>query len=67
MSKKAAVLTRFVYEKCWKPVSKEEAVRLIGEEMPETDAEATWRYIEGETKRGKTVTLGECQFKSAED
>ena len=67
LSKKAAILTRFVYEKRWIPVTKEEAVRLIAEEMPETDAEATWRYIETETKKGKTVTLGECRFKSTED
>ncbi len=36
---------------------------MIEEEMPETDAEGTLRYILNEIKRGKTVTLGSCRFK----
>jgi hypothetical protein len=36
---------------------------MIAEEMPQTDAEATLRYIEEEIVRGKTVTLGTCSFK----
>jgi hypothetical protein len=57
------LLTRFVNEKRWIPTRREEALRLIKEEMPQTDAEATLRYIESEIKLGKTVTLGTCSFK----
>ena len=38
---------------------------VITEEMPETDAEGTLRYILFYLSRGKTVTLGACKFKSA--
>ena len=38
---------------------------MISEEMPETDAEGTLKYILTEIAKGKTVTLGESRFKSA--
>jgi len=63
LSETARLLTRFVREKRWVPTSRKDALRLIQEEMPQTDAEATLAYIEAETARGKTVTLGECCFK----
>ena len=37
---------------------------MINEEMPETDAEGTLKYILSEIDKGKTVTLGECRFKA---
>ena len=37
---------------------------MIEEEMPETDAKGTLTYIMSEIKKGKTVTLGDCRFKS---
>jgi len=61
--KKKTFLTRFVNEKRWVATSRKDALRLVQEEMPHTDAEATLRYIEGEIAKGKTVTLGECKFK----
>jgi hypothetical protein len=57
------LLTQFLNEKRWVAVSRQEALRLIAEEMPETDAEGTLAYILSAAKRGKTVTLGECRFK----
>ena len=39
---------------------------MISEEMPETDAEGTLAYILREIAKGKTVTLGECRFRSAD-
>jgi len=44
------------------PTSTKDALRMIREEMPETDAEATLQYILSELKKGKTVTLGTCHF-----
>jgi hypothetical protein len=58
------ILTQFVYEKRWVPTTKEEALKLIKEEMPDTDEVATLEYILAQIKDGKVVTLGECRFKN---
>jgi len=55
--------TRYDYENRWTPTSEKEALKMILEEMPETDAEATLRYIDAEIEKGKVVTLGTCRFK----
>ena len=47
--------------------SQKDALRMIEEEMPETDAGSTLKYILSETSKGKTITLGGCRFmKSAQ-
>ena len=43
--------------------SEKDALRMITEEMPETDADGTLKYILSEIQKGKTVTLGSCRFK----
>ena len=57
--------TQYTYEKKWMKTSQKDALRMINEEMPETDAEGTLKYILAETGKGKTVTLGESRFKSS--
>ncbi|PHS39189.1 MAG: hypothetical protein COB07_07055 [Sulfurovum sp.] len=57
--------TRYTYEKKWMKTSQKDALRMIEEEMPETDAAGTLKYILSETAKGKTVTLGACRFKSS--
>lgn len=57
------VLTQFTYEKKWTMTTEAEAMKIIEEEMPETDVAGTWAYILAEIKKGKTVTLGDCRFK----
>ncbi len=59
------ILTRLPHEKQWSPTTKQEALRLIAEEMPDTDPEGTLAYILSQIAKGKSVTLGECRFKSA--
>jgi hypothetical protein len=59
------ILTQYSYEKKWLKTTEKEALRMIEEEMPETDAEGTLRYILAEIKKGKTVTLGDCRFKTS--
>ena len=56
--------TQYIYEKKWTKTSTKEALRIISEEMPETDAESTLAYILTEIVKGKVVTLGECRFKN---
>lgn len=55
--------TQYTYEKKWMKTSHKDALRMIEEEMPETDAEGTLDYILSETDKGKVVTLGVCRFK----
>jgi hypothetical protein len=60
---KPIVLTQFLHEKRWVPTTRSDALKLIAEEMPQTDAEGTLTYILSEIKKGKSITLGECRFK----
>jgi len=55
--------TKYSYEKKWSKSTEKEALKIILEEMPETDAEGTLIYIMAEIKKGKIVTLGDCKFK----
>lgn len=59
-----ALYTQYTYEKKWQKTSQKDALRMIQEEMPETDAQSTLQYILGQTQKGKTVTLGACRFKA---
>jgi len=61
-SKLADIYTRYIYEKTWQRTSQKDTLRMIEEEMPETDAQATLDYILSEIKKDKIVTLGECKF-----
>ena len=59
-----AVYTQYIYEKTWQKTSLEDALRMIEEEMPETDPQATLDYILSQIKKEKVITLGECRFSS---
>jgi len=58
------LFTQYTYEKKWMKTSNKDAIRMISEEMPDTDAESTLSYILSEIKKGKIVTLGTCKFKA---
>jgi len=58
------IYTQYTYEKKWQKTSQKDALRMISEEMPETDAEGTLAYILSEIQKGKMVTLCGCRFKS---
>ncbi len=59
------IYTQYTYEKKWSKTTHKEALRMIAEEMPDTDAEGTLSYISAEIKKGKTITLGDCRFRSS--
>ena len=59
------IYTQYRYEKKWTKTSEKDALRIIEEEMPETDAKGTLMYILGEIVKGKTITLSECRFKAS--
>ena len=68
MSKgKPVILTQFIREKRWVPASREEALKIIADEMPETDPEGTLAYLLSEVKKVSQVTLGEYRFKALEN
>ena len=58
------IYTQYTYEKKWMKTSQKDALHMIEEEMPDTDAEGTLKYILSEIQKGKTVTLGECRFRA---
>lgn len=58
------IYTQYIYEKTWQKTSMKDALRMIQEEMPETDPQATLDYILLEIKKDKIITLGECKFSS---
>jgi len=58
------IFTQYTYEKKWIKTSTKDTLRMISEEMPETDAEGTLAYIVSEIAKGKTVTLGGCRFRN---
>lgn len=64
-SKLVDIYTQYTYEKKWQKTSQKDALRMISEEMPETDAESTLKYILAEVGKGKTVTLGGCRFRKS--
>ncbi|BAF72421.1 hypothetical protein [Sulfurovum sp. NBC37-1] len=55
--------TQYTYEKKWVRTSEKDALKMVAEEMPETDPESTLQYILSEIKKDKTVTLGTCRFR----
>ena len=65
LSKRMDIYTQYTYEKKWSKTTQKEALRMIEEEMPETDAEGTLTYIMSEIKKNKTITLGDCRFRSS--
>ena len=58
--------TKYSYEKKWSKTNEKDALRMIVDEMPETDAQGTLSYIMSEIKKGKTITLGDCRFSSTD-
>jgi len=58
------IYTQYTYEKKWQKTNQKDALRMIEEEMPDTDAEGTLKYIISQIENGKTITLGECRFSS---
>ncbi len=58
------IYTKYTYEKRWQKTSEKDALRMIAEEMPETDPESTLKYIISQIEKGKVITLGECRFSS---
>ena len=59
------ILTQLIYKKKWLQTTEKEALKIIEDEMPQTDAKGTLSYILSQIQQGKIITLGECRFKSS--
>ncbi|HSR74294.1 MAG TPA: hypothetical protein VLL31_05580 [Sulfurovum sp.] len=57
------IYTQYIYEKKWQKTTQKDALRIITEEMPDTDPESTLQYILSQIRKGKTITLGQCRFR----
>lgn len=61
------IVTQYHYEKSWKATSEEDLLRIIKEEVGEVGAEGTLSYIKESCAKGKTITVGACRFKKADE
>jgi hypothetical protein len=57
--------TQFVKETRWVPTTREDALRILEEEMGEADPEGVLEYVLAATKTGKVITVGSCRFRQA--
>jgi hypothetical protein len=55
--------TQFVKETRWVPTTREDALRILEEEMGEADPEGVLEYVLAATKNGKVITVGSCRFR----
>lgn len=63
MKPTAQLETQFVKETRWVPTTRDDALRLLKEEMGDADPEGVLDYILGATKNGKVITVGSCRFR----
>jgi hypothetical protein len=61
--KERQLLTQYIKETRWVPTRREDALRIIAEEVGDADPEGTLAYVLAATKDGKTVTVGSCRFR----
>jgi len=57
------LLTCFIKERRWVPTRREDALRIIAEEMGDADPEGILAYVLEATKDGKSITVGACRFR----
>ena len=63
---KTALLTQYLTETRWMPTKREDALRIIAEEVGDADPEGTLAYVLEAIRGGKVITVGTCRFKEAE-
>lgn len=55
--------TKYNYEKNWTLTNEKDLLRIIDEEMDDTDANGVLIYLKEATIGGKIITIGSCQFR----
>ena len=57
------LLTQYLTETRWVPTTREDALRIVAEEVGDADPAGTLAYILEATRGGKVITVGSCRFK----
>jgi hypothetical protein len=57
------IVSKYNYEKVWRPTSVKDLERIVSEEMPDAPIEDTIKYIMESCKAGKVVNFMEISFK----
>jgi len=60
---KVQLLTQYLTETRWVATGREDALRIVAEEVGDADPAGTLAYILEATRGGKVVTVGSCRFK----
>ena len=55
--------TRYNYEKSWTLTSQKDILKIIEEEVGNTDVEGVYTYIKEAIKGGKEISVGSCKFR----
>ncbi|KIM11250.1 MAG: hypothetical protein KU37_06290 [Sulfuricurvum sp. PC08-66] len=59
------LLSKYHYEKIWRPTPQKELERIIAQELPDADISQMCSYIMEECAKGKSVRLIDIAFKKA--
>jgi hypothetical protein len=57
------IQTKYNYEKIWTTTKEADLLKIIVEEVGDSDPQGTLSYIKDAIKNGKTIAVGDCKFK----
>ena len=55
--------TKYSYEKNWTLTNEKDLLRMIEEEIGDSDAKGVLAYLKEATVDGKIITIGSCKFR----
>ncbi|WP_415397574.1 hypothetical protein [Sulfurimonas sp. CS5] len=61
------IQTQYTYEKTWTTTNEADLLRMIEEEIGDSDPKGTLDYVKEAIKDGKTITVGSCRFKAQKE
>ncbi|MFA6192416.1 MAG: hypothetical protein WC665_08695 [Sulfurimonas sp.] len=60
------IQTQYNYEKTWSDTKEADLLRIIEEEVGDSDPKGILAYIKEAIQGGKVITVGSCKFKKNE-
>lgn len=57
------IQTQYNYEKTWTDTKEADLLRIIKEEVGDSDPEGILEYVKEAIKGSKVITVGNCRFK----
>ncbi len=58
------IQTQYNYEKIWTITTERDLLRIIEEEIGDTDPKGVLNYIKESIKGGKVISVGSCKFRN---